>query len=347
MRFDTERIASGDYHFLTYSYLIKKHGVYLTAMPDQLKNYLTAQASAAINSPNTPPQTVFNTYGHYVVVDTVSGGRIDYHLSTKREGATSYQKFKTVASKQANQYMGNIFAADFTSIDRDVENEVSFNDSKREGLNCRGGSNPPTLNQLLNDSDALYNWQSNLDKESTLIDFGTNNSQAGLLPIWELCNSQARKNQLKTAFEQLSAEYEAQFPAQTYIRDILFVEDNDAQAALEQCPNGYLLIDKDLNAGAGGKYIYLCYKTTTSQVNVVRNLFLEYTNEFIEPSTKYLNQMIGKLYHYKIRKKPLTSIMVRAVRKSIFFFAVNWEMTQFGLSRRVIIKMTKMLPLFD
>ena len=44
-----------------------------------------------------------------------------------------------------------------------------------------------------------------------------------------------------------------------WLTDIAIVEGGSAQEAQGRCPAGYTLIPIDLNQGAGGRWIYLCY----------------------------------------------------------------------------------------
>lgn len=61
--------------------------------------------------------------------------------------------------------------------------------------------------------------------------------------------------------------------ASEYIGEINFASASSASSAKnELTKNGYTLIDKDLNAGAGGNYIYLGYKTTNDPSKALRDI---------------------------------------------------------------------------
>lgn len=59
----------------------------------------------------------------------------------------------------------------------------------------------------------------------------------------------------------------------TYISDLAVGSDSDKSKALSSLTNdGYTPIDYDLNKGAGGNYIYLGYKTTTSYADALKDI---------------------------------------------------------------------------
>jgi len=45
------------------------------------------------------------------------------------------------------------------------------------------------------------------------------------------------------------------------VTDIIVVEGRSDREARNKCPRGYTLIPVDLNMGAGGRWLYLCYST--------------------------------------------------------------------------------------
>ncbi len=320
MRFDTAHVVRDNYYFSTHSYFVKKYEIYINENAEHLKNYLTVQASAAINSPSTPPSTVFNTYGHYVVIDAISGGRLDYSLSAEKQAATSYQNFQRASDMAAAKYMGDAFSA---GVNTAIENEEKFDNAKRHMLNCLGGDKPLTLVQLATDRDAVNTWQDSLKNENTLIDFGSS-ADVQLLPIWELCNNTARKEQLKAAFEALSAEYVAKLPAQTHIKDIIFTVASDLADARKKCPKGYKLIDKNLYKNTVNSGIYLCYKTGTSSTNTVYDLFFEQRSQYLEPSIEFLAHN-GYNANYRQLENNLNDPSDEAKSAGIYLWLTNEE----------------------
>ena len=54
--------------------------------------------------------------------------------------------------------------------------------------------------------------------------------------------------------------------------DIVIVEGGSAQEAQGKCPAGYTLIPVDLNQGARGRWIYLCYYNGSDSINNSENI---------------------------------------------------------------------------
>ena len=98
------------------------------------------------------------------------------------------------------------------------------------------------------------------------------------MPIWELCDNKTRADYLKAEFEKLNNAQENQWPKQEpkkYITDIVFVTDKNEMKARQKCPGAYILVDADLNKGAGGDFIFLCYKAEEDRKEAITDLFLE------------------------------------------------------------------------
>ncbi|MBQ6066247.1 MAG: hypothetical protein IJK89_05440 [Clostridia bacterium] len=74
--------------------------------------------------------------------------------------------------------------------------------------------------------------------------------------------------------------YNYEINKQTYIKDLM-VSGSDNQKYAKECltKKGYTVIDHDLNAGAGGKFIYLGYKTTTNINDAVTDISCIYRIE--------------------------------------------------------------------
>lgn len=59
-----------------------------------------------------------------------------------------------------------------------------------------------------------------------------------------------------------------------WITDIKVVEGTSEQRAKNNCPAGYTLIPVDLNQGAGGRWIYLCYFKGSDAIDNIVSLAL-------------------------------------------------------------------------
>lgn len=83
------------------------------------------------------------------------------------------------------------------------------------------------------------------------------------------------KKALEDKFNELQAVAEESLWAKNrFVTDIKFVSNKNADTAKRSRPDGYDLIDKDLNKGAKGNFIYLCYKLGAKK-DALTNICLE------------------------------------------------------------------------
>ena len=268
--FDQTRTEKLNNYFSTYSYIVKKYGVYITGTTN-LKNYLIPEAKSMINNSSIPATTVFNNFGHYILVDTITGGRVDYSITASSKASTSYENFKAAAKADFNVV---IFKAGASAEYQNIKNKSSYDSNKLQTLRSYGGNFTLNLGQFLSDPQILSKWEATLENNGTLVEFGSTTAKA-LVPIWELCDNAIRANYLKTEFEKLNLAQGNQWPMDKYITDIVFVSNKNQASARASCPPGYILIDVDLNAGAGGNYIYLCYKLGENINQAYTDFFLQ------------------------------------------------------------------------
>ncbi len=190
--FDTTRTQSTNNSFATSSWVVKKYGVYIKGGTD-FKRYLTADARQKINDKNVAPGTVFDTFGHYVLVDTITGGRVDYNVTASSEASTSFENFKTAAKAGFNAVL---FSAGASGSYQNVTNKEAFDFDKDDNLVSVGGAFALNISQLQADPLARSKWESTLEDQGTLVDFGTTTTRA-LVPIWEMCDEPFRAAALK------------------------------------------------------------------------------------------------------------------------------------------------------
>lgn len=126
--------------------------------------------------------------------------------------------------------------------------------------------------------------------------------------------------------ETFAKHLEAKFVETPYIKDITSVYGNTKQEALDKCPPGYSIITHDLNAWAGGAYIYLCYSRTAKSSEATTDLKMyqgtsAYYNDIVLNNRTYkngtvnLNKGSGGLYLYlystkSTRMTPIKKISV-------------------------------------
>ncbi len=275
--FSSGRTSELETYFSTYTYLVKKYDVYVKAGTD-LKDYLLPEVKRALREES--PEYIFGNYGYYVLVDSITGGRVDHSISAKADQSTSFENFKLAASAD---FRTALFGAAGASAGRgSVQNRSRYEASREETLISQGGARTLNISQLQNDNSALQDWEATLEDRGTLVEFGETRA-AALVPIWDLCTP-AKRIELKRAFAAINdSQSEVQrWPSELYIGDIQFVIGENAVKARQKCPVSddpdfpYMLIDRNLNHGVGGAYIYLCYRMTDDPAEAITDIFAEF-----------------------------------------------------------------------
>ena len=156
--FDSSRTKTTSNYFATSSWVVKKYGVYVIGGTD-FKKYLTADARKMINDTSVKPGAVFDTYGHYVLVDTITGGRLDYNVTATSEASTSFENFKTAARAGFNAI---VVSASASGSYEKVTNKEAFDSDKDDNLVTHGGAFALNISQLQADPLARSKWDSTL-----------------------------------------------------------------------------------------------------------------------------------------------------------------------------------------
>ena len=278
VNYDTNIVKKSENYYATHYYLVKKYGVYVVSGTN-LKNYMTDHARKAINDIHTPPEYIFENYGHYVYVNGIVGGRIDYNMTAKASSVSTYEGFRAAAKAKFNAVVVNAGASGSYSTETEKKNYESV----KEGNFKVYGGVPIDIGMIKNDYTALNKWALSVTGEEKMVDFGKGSK--ALIPIWELCDDQLRAEKLRKAFEEESKGQTVNWAKEQYIVDIVIVEGKTEIQAREQVPAGYMPIDVDLNKGAHGRYIFLCYVKGEEIDDAYTDFFMEQTKSVPESLT--------------------------------------------------------------
>ncbi len=252
VNFSERRYTRRAYSFATVQSLIKKHGVRvkLDVPIDRIGQYLNETASVALNNPNVPPEELFRIYGTHVMVGLIVGGRLDYSVSADMTDVD-------VASR-IGMYAEASFKSGFKSASiqtsTEIENNMShFNETMEKRLEVYGGKSEEGQN-IVNDDD-YRGWIESVEEKPVFCDF----EESGLVPIWEFCNDQSRRNAIETAFNS----YAKSMKITTSGKCLIGLDVQNTYGSSNPAPelsNGYKLLNRDLNIGAGGDFIWIYYK---------------------------------------------------------------------------------------
>lgn len=207
------------------------------------------------------PEEIFTTYGTHFPTDIITGGRLDYSSSTNILAINSSQKLEVTAKASLSMMIG-ISAKTHNSTSSEVREFQSASDSK---LITYGGTYESAAAMLLDGDPATrakryQSWLNTVPNNEVFIEFGARDSLRG---IWELCKDQQRRQEIEKAARSFMERRDLESRINPdRIVDVAVIAGKNSNIS---APTGYEKFPYDLNAGAGGDFIYLCFRRATSE----------------------------------------------------------------------------------
>ena len=291
----------------------------------KLKSMLTDEARSDIA--NLSPETLFNKYGTHFIAELIIGARADYNTVVTKCTETSIIKnnFQVCAEASFKKASGS---GSFNMVTE--EQLACFESNMTQNLKVSGGRSE--YGSYIFQAGNYDMWIESINnmENLTISDF-TDNS---LIPIWELCDDNARKNELISAFDTYAQQYELPALVDETIDGLYFEVSSSAVVTPDP---GWTLINDDLNRDAGGKYIFLCYKNGLDDQEAISAVTF-IVNSQATPAgyikiPQDLNEGAGGDFIYLCYKSEITSNPIRRVNVLIgqntqpepgFYFAENY-----------------------
>ncbi|MDD3078071.1 MAG: RICIN domain-containing protein [Paludibacter sp.] len=139
------------------------------------------------------PKQLFELYGTHYIASAYLGGRADFSSESVTSNQTSTRDISVAVEASYKAVSGN--AKLNTS-----ESQTLHNAQTTTRLTVVGGNSQYANN--ISNWDAYKLWADGIESMPVLCDF----DKYSLRPIWEFCESPARKNELEAAFKKLCAE---------------------------------------------------------------------------------------------------------------------------------------------
>ncbi len=187
--FDKEIEKNSGIFYYTYMDLNTKWQVSLDSRNiDTLKNYLDSLFKSDLGT--MEPASLFAEYGTHFISSAYIGGRIDYSSTTQTNEENVITEVKTAIRGKYRALSGEL------SNDESYDNQLrEFNTSTR--LSVIGGASEYTRDMKSNEQ--YQNWATSLTEKPALCGF----DNRSLKPIWLLCSSSERANQLEDFFNKM------------------------------------------------------------------------------------------------------------------------------------------------
>lgn len=211
------------------------------------------------------PDDLFRKYGTHLITEACFGGRLELNFTYRKDQNESTSSVK--ASVEAS------FADFATKASTQYSDQTKRLVERSEmSIRCVGGSSTG-ISSINAFSEQYMIWAKSLDTEANC-DFCFVPNNSSLMPLWELCEDEGRRKTIEDRYIALANDNAiALTENDLYVTDVTFVAADKQHKAEISCPSGYILVKKDLNAKAGGKYIYLCYKLGAKK-DAVTNCFI-------------------------------------------------------------------------
>jgi hypothetical protein len=209
----------------------------LWTSPDRLRPYLTSLARQAIDDTDSTGKQwsgadVIAAFGTHVMTGIYVGARLDYHLAIQILN-TQHQ---TSLMAYAKAKYASRFASAGVSVSIDAATESAMDAYSRVGpvINAKGGAAQYAHPE---DDDDYQLWKASLDEAPVFCGV----IQGGLLGVWELAPTPARRAELLAAYEDYAEGQAAAFvPLAEKITDLVVL--NAGTGTSVTPPTGYALL---------------------------------------------------------------------------------------------------------
>ncbi|MDA8233414.1 MAG: S-layer homology domain-containing protein [Clostridia bacterium] len=189
--FSSSTLTEKNRSYATLIYEALKYRLYLDNQNLNLMDYMTTSFKNDIDKMD--PVKLFETYGTHILKSLHMGGRLEYSASAN----STYYKTESSLEVDTKAAFNTLFASAGVSVSSSKKEASSsfYSNSERnvKAYPAYGGTDL--------DPSAFNEWFNRLQKEPGISDFGKN----GLIPIWQLASTTARKNKLENAFKEYAA----------------------------------------------------------------------------------------------------------------------------------------------
>ena len=228
----------------------------LKILPDyhKLRSLLLEKIRNEIDSAKTDQdfENLFNQYGSHFLSGIIMGGKAALSSATNKLQIDKTYSNETITKANYENLTGSISAEDKAKYEQSLQ---SFQANSETSKSVKGGDAVLASQVFSNDQENFNAWKESVGSSPDFVDFMPNAPMTG---IWELCEDSTQKNNMQKYFEETWGQRkskEAQFYAD-YIDQLVVISGGNSSI---QPPAGFSKIPDDLNKGAGGKHIYLCY----------------------------------------------------------------------------------------
>ena len=210
-------------------------------------------------------ENIFNRFGSHFLSGIIMGGRATLSSATDKVTVNRAFSNETIAQATYQGLTGQLTAEAQAKYAESIESFEANSDMRHY---VRGGDGTLAADVFSGEKEDFDKWVASVGESPDFVDFMQTNALTG---IWCLCTDSAQQGKLQEYFLNVwgPAKSKAAEIAADYIDALAIVYGDNSGV---QPPSGYVKINYDLNKGAGGKFIYLCYhKSAVDTINEKAN----------------------------------------------------------------------------
>lgn len=233
----------------------------------------------------------FDRVGSHFLTGIVMGGRAILASSTNKLRVKRDYSVSVVAKASYEGLTGQLSAEAKAKYGESISSFTQYSNTHQE---VRGGDGAKAHGVFSGKKEDFQAWVDSVSASPDFVDFVPT---IPMQEIWTLCSSEAQAEAMRKHYDDVwaPAQSEKYRVKANYIDQLVVI--TGGSSTIEP-PVGYSKIEYDLNAGAGGDFIYLCYHEQTWQADrpkdAVTDIRIIFNKEPTPPGYTKLPQDLNK-----------------------------------------------------
>ncbi len=217
VNYETSQYSSHTNSFATVQSLINKYLLQVKKEynAENLIPYTTEKFQKDMRNPDLTSDDIFEMYGTHCMRSIITGGRLDFNVTAK-ESYVSDSKTIGVHARAAFKSLFTKVSIENETVSETEQNE--FESHMERNLEVYGGSSEYGQS-IINEGD-YEEWIASISGNHVFCEYGDD----PFIPVWELCEEEARKSELEVAFENWAIRRQYDSRVETIILEYEFAD---------------------------------------------------------------------------------------------------------------------------
>lgn len=258
VEYNTQSLTQSENAFTRIQQSITLWSLRLQLPAEELRNLLLPSFRKFLDDlPQTDAAAadLFNRYGSHYLTGIVMGGRAVLSSATDKMQVNQSYSINETAKASYKSLTGQLSASEQVKYQQSIDSFNYYSDSEESVL---GGSQ---ATRAFDGKDGFTAWAASVADAPDFVNFV---STIPMDAIWRLCATEQQAAFLENYYSTVWAPERSQSYQlyADYVDSLVVISGSDSNI---MPPTGYTKIPYDLNKGAHGKYLYLCYHKASYQ----------------------------------------------------------------------------------